>query len=262
MNKDLLIKYYNKFSEDKRLNSRHGQVEFKVAMHYLKKHIKNFEGVKILDVGAGTGKYSCALFDLGAEVTAVELVKYNLGVLKAKNKNISAIQGDARNLKKIGSESCDVVLLFGPMYHILSHEDRLLALREAKRVVKKGGMIFISYLMNDYAILTHGFRDGNIYESVKNGAVDESFQIKNQETDLYNYVRIEEMDVLMNESGLERIERVSQDGPTDYMRGVINKMTKEEFEVFVNYVVAISNRQEMIGCSSHVLDILKKPINE
>ena len=30
-----LEKYYNKFNEDKRLKSRHGQVEFAVTTHYI-----------------------------------------------------------------------------------------------------------------------------------------------------------------------------------------------------------------------------------
>ncbi len=75
-------KYYNKFNEDKRLDSRHGQVEFFVTMEHIKKFLKN--GAKIADIGAGTGKYSLALFDMGYDVTAVELVKKNLSVLKKK----------------------------------------------------------------------------------------------------------------------------------------------------------------------------------
>ena len=98
-----LVQYYNKFNEEKRLDSRHGQVEFQVSMKYIHEYIpKNFpkEEVKILDIGAGPGKYSVALAKEGYDVTAVELVKYNLGILKSKGSSVKAMQGNALNLKK------------------------------------------------------------------------------------------------------------------------------------------------------------------
>ena len=78
-----LEKYYNKFNEEKRLNSRHGQVEYLTSMKYIHKYLEKKENAKILDVGAGTGRYSVQLANEGYDVTAVELVKYNLGILKA-----------------------------------------------------------------------------------------------------------------------------------------------------------------------------------
>ena len=77
-----LEKYYNKFNEEKRLTRRHGQVEFITSMKYIHECIGDRKCVKILDIGAGTGRYSVALAEEGHDVTAVELVKYNLGILK------------------------------------------------------------------------------------------------------------------------------------------------------------------------------------
>lgn len=77
-----LEEYYGKFCEDKRLLSRHGQVEYRTSMKYIHKYLK--EGDRILDVGAGTGRYSVALSQEGYQVDALELVKYNLGVLKLR----------------------------------------------------------------------------------------------------------------------------------------------------------------------------------
>ena len=98
-----LVAYYNKFNEEKRLQSRHGQVEYHTTMHYIHRflellqracevdrelgqvesgHVANrhTEPSKIIDIGAGTGRYSVALAAEGYDVTAVELVKYNLGI--------------------------------------------------------------------------------------------------------------------------------------------------------------------------------------
>ena len=79
-----LTEYYNKFNEDKRLNSRHGQVEYVTSMKYI--HIcldeiretsgKEKSQIRILDVGAGTGRYSIALAEEGYDVTAVEPVLF------------------------------------------------------------------------------------------------------------------------------------------------------------------------------------------
>ena len=50
--------YYNKFNEEKRLLRRHGQVEYRTTMKYVHDCLEETPGAKILDVGAGTGRYS------------------------------------------------------------------------------------------------------------------------------------------------------------------------------------------------------------
>ena len=78
MNEDNLIKYYNKFNEDKRFKSRGGLVEYKVSLKYIYKYLSEFDNPKILDIGAGTGAYSVRLALDGYDVTAVELIRHNL----------------------------------------------------------------------------------------------------------------------------------------------------------------------------------------
>lgn len=253
-----MIKYYNKFCEDKRLTSRHGQVEFSVTMKWLVELFNEYNIKTVLDVGAGTGRYSKALKELGFEPTAVELVNYNLGVMKSKYKDIPAFQGDARNLKRFNNNSFDAVLLFGPMYHLLSTKDKIQALEEAKRVVKNGGLIFISYLMADYAIIVHGFRDKNILKLKRDGFVDGQYNVLSDVDGLYSYVRLEDIEFLKNSVDLERIKIVAQDGPSDYMRSAINDLSDEEFNEFISYQIQNSSRPELLGASSHVMDILMK----
>ena len=88
-----LEKYYNKFNEEKRLNSRHGQVEFTTSMKYIHAYLPDDPHAKILDVGAGTGRYSVALAEEGYDVTAVELVKYKLWVFKAEKQYRQSLSG-------------------------------------------------------------------------------------------------------------------------------------------------------------------------
>ena len=162
MNEENLKTYYNKFSEEKRLNSKHGQIEFLTAMKYIKEYIKDND--KVIDIGAGTGRYSKELQDLGYDVFAVELCKSNLREIEKKN--IKCMEGNAVNLKKIKDNTYDITILFGPMYHLISMDEKIKALEEAKRITKENGYIFISYCMNEYAVITHGFIDNHIKESI------------------------------------------------------------------------------------------------
>jgi ubiquinone/menaquinone biosynthesis C-methylase UbiE len=251
-------KYYNKFNEDKRLLSRHGQVEFRTSMKYILLALKKYKNPKILDIGAGTGRYSVALSEMGYDVTAVELVKHNLRVLEQKHSNVKSMQGNALNLKKLPDNEFDVVLLFGPMYHLFTLSDKLQALGEAKRVAKLGGTILVAYYMNEYAILTHGFRDGNIQESLQKGMLDKSFKILPEPKMLYSMERIEDIKKYSRLAGLKREKLIATDGATDYMRPIINKMDEKTFDLFVEYHQSICERKELLGASSHTLDILKK----
>ena len=254
MNEENLKTYYNKFNEDKRLDSAHGKVEFLTALKYIHEYIK--PNYKIIDIGAGTGKYSKSLSDEGYDVFAVELVKSNLREIEKKG--IKCTLGNATNLKKIPDNSYDITLLFGPMYHLISIEEKEKALSEAKRITKDNGYIFISYCMNEYAVITHGFIDNNIKESINNNLIDKDFKITPKNTDLYSFVRLEDIDYLKDKCNLKRIKIVSQDGPTEYIKKVINKMTKEEFEIYMDYHFKTCERPELLGAGRHVLDILQK----
>ena len=252
-----LEKYYNKFNEDKRLLSRHGQVEFFVANHYIDEIIGKRKNLDIIDVGAGTGRYSVRLADLGHNVTAVELVNKNVSQIKLKSNKVVAKQGDALNLKFM-DESFDIVLLFGPLYHLFSHEDKLKAINEAKRIVRTDGHILIMYLMNEYAVITYAFKEGNLKKCIQENKLDANFQTRTDKSDLYSYVRIEEINKLVEEAGLNRVKIIGVDGATDYIRPVINKLDEEDFEIYKKYQLSICERSELLGASSHILDILKK----
>ncbi|MBR2402831.1 MAG: class I SAM-dependent methyltransferase [Lachnospiraceae bacterium] len=261
--------YYNKFNEEKRLNSRHGQVEFRVSMKYIHEMLEKIaeerkiapeqkSEIAILDIGAGTGRYSVPLAEEGYDVTAVELVKHNLGILKAKGSSVKAYQGNALKLKRFASESFDLTLLFGPMYHLFGQEDKLQALREAKRVTKPGGIIMVAYCMNEYGVLTYAFKERHILECVEEKRLTEDFKTISFSENLYDYMRVEEIDALVQEAGLCRIRLLSPDGPANYMRPFLNQLTEEEFEHFVQYQMATCERPDLIGAGAHTLDILKK----
>lgn len=257
MNEKELIEYYNKFNEDKRLTRRHGKVEFIVTLKYIYDYLNKMNNPKIIDIGAGTGKYSIELSNQGYDVTAIELVKHNLSYIKKYDK-IKSYQGNAIDLSRFKDETFDLTLLFGPMYHLIDENDKIKALNEAKRITKKDGIIMVAYIMNDYCILTHGFKDNNILNAIENKMIDDSFKCIKWDNNLYSVYRIEDIDKLNEKVNLNRIKIITPDGPANYMRNTLNKMNDKEFDKFIEYVLSISDRKDMIGSSAHTIDILKK----
>lgn len=253
-----LNEYYNKFNEDKRLTRRHGIVEYTTSMKYIHNYIPEGKSLKIIDIGAGTGRYSIPLSEEGHDVTAVEPAMPNLGKLKAKKSSVKSYQGNALNLKKFPDNTYDITILFGPMYHLISHEHKLKALVEAKRVTKPGGIIFVAYCMNEYSILSYGFKEHHILECLKDERISEDFNCTPKDDELYDYVRLEEINRLNEEADLKRIKIISADGPANYMRTVLNSLSDEEFELFIKYHLSTCERPDLIGAGAHTVDILQK----
>ncbi|MBE6043573.1 class I SAM-dependent methyltransferase [Clostridium thermopalmarium] len=253
-----LIKYYNKFCEDKRLTRRYGQVEYITSMKYIHEYLGENKNAKILDVGAGTGRYSVQLANEGYDVTAIELVKHNLGVLKSKGSTVKAMQGTALDLSRFSDNTFDMTLIFGPMYHLYTFEDKLKAMLEAKRVTKIGGVILVAYCMNEYSVLTYGFKENNIRKCIDDGRLTDDFHVISEPKDLYDYVRIEDINKLNEAAGLQRIKIIAADGPANYMRPVLNAMDEDTFQLFLKYHFSTCERPELLGASAHTVDILRR----
>jgi ubiquinone/menaquinone biosynthesis C-methylase UbiE len=258
--------YYNKFHEEHRLETRHGKVEFTVSLKYINECLEKIKSeagkdnatIKIADIGAGTGRYSVELCHEGFDVTAVELVKHNLEILRAKHENIKTWQGNAMDLSFLEDETFDVTLLFGPLYHLHKKEDKLKALAEAKRITKPGGFILAAYVMNEYSVITYCFKEHKFTQVKEKGGLSDDYHIVCNEDELYDYVRLSDIDELNREAGLKREKIISADGPADFMRRELNEMTEEEFSGFLDFVLSICERPDLVGAGSHTVDILKR----
>lgn len=261
-----LEQYYNKFHEEHRLTTRHGRVEFTTTLSLILNCIQKIKAenkienkdIKIADIGAGTGRYSVELCHQGFDVTAVELVKHNLEILRSKHENIKTWQGNAMDLHFLPDETFDVTLVFGPMYHLHGDENKVTALKEASRITKKGGFILIAYVMNEYSIISYCFREHKMQEVLDKNGISEDFHVMSTEDDLYDYVRLEDLDRLNQLAGFTRIDIASADGPSDYIRRELNEMTEEEFSKFIEYHLATCRRPELLGAGSHIVDVVKK----
>lgn len=257
-----LIDHYNNYNEDSRLVSKHGSVEFLTTMYYIEKYIKPAD--RVLEIGAGTGRYSHSLAHQGYVVDAVELVEHNIEIFNQNtqpNENITINQGNAMDLSAFPDNQYDVTLLLGPLYHIYRTEDKQQALREAIRVTKQGGVVFAAYVISDGCLLDEGFRRGNINvsEYIKNGLLDsKTFAAKSQPKDLFELVRKENIDDLMSVFDVSRLYYVASDGCSLFMREAVDAMDDEIFELYLKYHFATCEREDLVGITSHAIDIFRK----
>jgi hypothetical protein len=113
--------------------------------------------------------------------------------------------------------------------------------------------------MNEYSIISYCFKEHKWTEVAAKGGVSPDFHAICNENELYDYLRLEDINRLNKAAGLERVKIISADGAADYMRRELNEMSTEEFEAFCAFQLAISERPELVGAGSHCVDILQKP---
>lgn len=260
--KQYINDFYNYYDEDSRLKLKHGSVEFLTTMRYIQKYLKS--GNRILEVGAGTGRYAHTLARRGYFVDAVELVQHNIEVFKKNTmpeENISISQGDALDLSSTPDNQYDITLLLGPLYHLYNNADKRQAIHEAIRVTKQGGVIFCAYVISDGCLIDEGFHRGNINvsEYIKKGLLDpETFAAKSQPKDLFELVRKEDIDELMSSFSVNRLHYVATDGCSLLMRDSVNAMNDETFQLYLKYHFATCERDDLLGVTSHAVDIFRK----
>ena len=256
--------YYNKYNEEKRLLRPYGRVEYLTTMKYIHEEIGDRKGVKILDLGCATGRYSVPLSQEGHELTCVDPVNYHLGILRQKKERLdlqhmTIRQGNALDLSKYPADHYDIILCLGPLYHLFTEEDKVKALTECRRILKPAGTLFAGYCMNEFGVILYGLREGKLLESVQNGKLDKDFHIRNDISDLFSFDRTEDIERYNEKAGLIRKKVLSADGCTNYMRQLITDMDEAVFDKFMEYHLATCERPDLLGAGNHTLDILTRP---
>lgn len=264
-NSTFLENYYNGYDEEGRLeNSRVGRVEYLTTRRYLDPLLT--ADCKIAEIGAGTGRYSVTLAKEGYDVTAVELVQHNLDILTGKldgSENIRTHLGNALNLHMLVDNTYDVTLLLGPMYHLYSEEDKIIALREAVRITKPGGHVLVAYCMNEATVIQYVFGGrypgSNQLKSVLElNMLTDDWKCVSEPKDLFEMVRTEDIERLNAAVPVERVKLVATDGASRYIREYLEEMDDLTFDKWLSYHFATCERQDLIGATNHSLDILRK----
>lgn len=257
-----IIDFYNQYDEDNRLRSKHGTVEFFTTMHYIQKYLS--PSSRILEIGAGTGRYSHTLAQQGHTVDAVELVVHNIEIFRKHTlptEPITITQGNALNLSAFPDNQYDITLLLGPLYHLYTIADKRKALQEAIRVTKPGGIIFAAYVISDGCLLDEGFHRNHIdvAQYIKDRLLDaDTFAASSAPKDLFELVRKEDVDHLMSVFPTTRLHYVATDGCALFMREAIDNMDNDTFQLYLKYHLATCEREDLAGITSHALDIFMK----
>jgi len=252
--------YSTRCDEDRRLTSRHGKVEYLTTMRYIERYLQ--PGMRVLEIGAATGRYSLTIARKGYDVTAIELVQHNIDVFKKKFKpgdRVDLQQGNALDLSRFEDNTFDMTLLLGPMYHLYTVDDQTRALEEALRVTKPGGPLYAAYCVSDMSLHYHGFIKGHIEYLIAKGMADpETFHCHSEPKDLFQLMRKDDILALAAPLPCTRLHYVATDGPIELMRKAIDKMTPARFDLYMKYRYAICEREDMAGATNHSLDILRK----
>ena len=254
--------YYNSYNEEGRLLSRHGQVEYRTTMKYIEESLAGISDPSILEIGAGTGRYSVTLAKQGRRVTALELIAHNLEILRSKldgTESICAMQGNALDLSALADATFDMTLMMGPMYHLFTEADKIQALSEAVRVTKPGGILLVAYCISDASIIEYGFKAGNIPMLVEKGLLDtETFVARSDPSELFELVRKPDIDRLITGFPVERLHYVATDGLSYFMRRDMEEMDQATFDLFLKYHMTICENPDLVGATAHSLDIMRK----
>lgn len=253
-----IIDHYAGYDEDGRLLKRSRQPEYIVTMRYIEKYLK--PGSRIIEIGAGTGRYSLALAEKGYDVTAVDLTPHNIEIMRKKVKkhhNIKILEGNACDMSAFSDESFDMVLLLGPMYHLFADEDKIKAMSEAIRIAKKGAVIFTSYCNSDTAVYKL-FYTGKILEFVDKGLIDETYKGLSEPSLVFELARKPDIDKFMEQFPVTRLHFVGVDMLSYLYDNKLDRLNDREFKEYMKFIDSLCERDDVTGLSIHMLDIFRK----
>jgi ubiquinone/menaquinone biosynthesis C-methylase UbiE len=185
--KNIIDFYTNNYDEDTRL-VRH-PTEFVATTFILNKFVT--PGLRILDLGAGTGIYSLYYAGKGCSVIALDIVPRHVEILNSRLKDLKKLDistevGDAQDLSRFRTGSFDLVLCMGPFYH-LPETGRCIS--ECLRVLSSQGILAVSYSHKNVS-----------------GELDKRYR------ELFLSHTMQEIDQLFRACNLERIRNVPTDG--------------------------------------------------
>lgn len=240
--------------------------EFEVTKRYLDQYIT--EHKKILDVGGGPGRYSIYLTQKGHEVTLLDLSGKNIRqavehALEAGVHLDSCIHGDALRLSEYlyKKEQFDVVLLMGPLYHLIQEEDRKRALSEALEMLKPGGLLIAAFIstyaaIHDFASQLYDFGDiGNLLHYLEDG--------RNHEEDAVGFTTSyfsseEEARCLMEQAGVKELAFAGVENILCGRENRLLALEPQQRKKWLELAWRLSGDKKLLGMSEHFLYIGEK----
>ena len=257
--------YTETYDEDRHLSSREGQVDFFVTFTWIERVIASLcselgkKALNILEIGAGTGAYSLELARQCHHVVASDLLPQHIECIRQRaNGTLEANVDDARDLSRYEDCSFDVVLCFGPMYHLFSDEDIKAAAFETLRVCRAGGYILFTYLPQDSIVISYCLRHGKFSECYGE-TLSEDFVPAVLPEEIFRGFYIDEFNKIMKAFGnLTHLHTVATDGLSRQLREHVGALSDEDFELWKQYCLLTCEKPELQGFSNHILWIGRK----
>ena len=255
----IISDFYRQYEEDDRLErSIHGRLEYATTMNYIHRYLD--KDSKVIEIGAGTGRYSVTLAKEGFDVTAVELTDSNFAKLKENGKGIDklhAYQGDGTDLSRFEDNSFDTTLVFGPLYHLYEEKEVHKAIDEAIRVTKPGGTLLFAFI-SVFAIMYSNYFQGN-WGFGEEENFTEDYKIRHFKEQLFTGYDITEFEDLFKEKDVEWITTTGVDGLIEPVeKNPEFAVTDEDFEKLAKWYLAFSEKRELLGNTNHLLYICRK----
>lgn len=247
---------YDIFDEASRLTGQAQQIEFITSCRAIEAALP--EGASILELGAGTGRYSHYLAARGHQVQAVEPVPKHAQSIQAGIKPGMALTvqtADALTaLGDIPDKRFDAVLCMGPLYHMHDEAQRLACLRECARVCKEEGLIWAAFINADFVIATQTLLyDGGPYLDSDQYDHD-SFRLPDFP---FKFDRLDQAEGLIKRAGLQILRRIASDGLSELHAPNINAFTPAQYAQWLKYHLYTSEQPAFLGMSNHWLFALR-----
>ena len=258
-----VLSYYETFDEASRLEKGGGMLEDIRMRELILRFLPPPPGV-VLDVGGGPGRYSCWLAEMGFEAHLVDPVEKHVRQAREASESqprhrlASVALGDARSLDHRDG-AVDVVLLMGPLYHLTAREQRLMALCEAHRVLKPGGLL-VAKAINRFAslldALTKGFIDDPDCLPILRRDLEEGQHRGHEDGSSYFttafFHRPEELEAEVREAGFHQRGLYSVKGPGELATDLEARMSDpEKRELLLDLIRSVEQEETLLGVSSH-----------
>jgi len=258
--------HYQQFSESERLLDGVGELERFRTQAILARHLPP-PPAAIFDVGGAAGVYAFPLAGQGYEVHLIDPVTLHLEQARARAASsgirfASIAQGDARRLD-VPDASADAVLLFGPLYHLVEHADRLQALREARRILKPHGVLFAAAISR-FASLIDGLARGFFADEQFRGIVEAdlaSGQHRNPTnrpeyfTTAY-FHRPEELASEAREAGFHDVQVLAVEGPAWSAGQFLAAWNDaDQRESLMQFLASVEREPSILGASAHLVAV-------
>jgi SAM-dependent methyltransferase len=259
--------YESEIVEADRLGRGAGRLELMRTQEIIRRHLPG-PPLEILDVGGGAGVHAAWLADDGYSVRVVDPMPDHVEqakLLAGPLRRISAEVGDARRLA-VGDGTVDAVLLLGPLYHLTERDDRLLALREACRVVRPDGFVFVAAISR-FASLLDGLsreflidpRFRSIVErDLRDGQHRNPDRVPHWFTTAY-FHHPSELPDEASAAGLDCVEVVGVEGVAGWFRNIVDQWDgAAQRDAILFAARAIEAEPSLIGASTHLLMVAKR----